>query len=652
MAAGAVRDRPRPEHRGRSRHGDADLDARHAEAVGDARGRRRHALKELGDAERAAEQEASQWKAREEALALGLRRKDGAGALLAAADRVPGLLGSVAALLDGRAGLRGGAGGGARRVWPTRSRCPSVDECAGRDRAAQGGGRRPGRAARRRRGHAGQGRPRRPLPDGRALGARRGRRARRTCAPPWCGCCTTWSSRPTWTRPATIVSYAPELRTVTPDGDLLGAYAAAGGSAKAPSFIEVQAAVDEARQQQVRCGVPTRRAAGAARPARGPSRRRARKRSPRPPPRAGRPTAHRNAAGRASWPSWVRPPGRPRPRRTGWPQRRFKAEQARDREPGRPDRPGGPAAAGRVDAARHRSVQRERDRAGRAGARRPPARDRGPARGPYRRGAGRRARPAGPTRWPGRPPPSARPASGPPPAAPPAPAAPRSRQLVVGRRRRRRWPGIAATLAAAAEHRDAVAARPDRRARPSWPRSAARPADSPAIWSGSPRAVHRDEVARAEQRLRIEQLEGKAAEDFGLDVRDAARRVRPARCRCRRPPPRSPRPRPRASRHPSRCRTTGPIQEKRAAQGRARADPAGQGEPARAGGVRRDGGAVQVPLRPARGPQGDPARPAHRRQGRRRADPRGLHAARSRTPRASSSRSSRCCSRAARAGWC
>src|SRR5439155_21288769 len=30
--------------------------------------------------------------------------------------------------------------------------------------------------------------------------------------------------------------------------------------------------------------------------------------------------------------------------------------------------------------------------------------------------------------------------------------------------------------------------------------------------------VHRDEVARAEQRLRIEQLEAKAAEDFGVDV--------------------------------------------------------------------------------------------------------------------------------------
>src|SRR5207248_2491144 len=55
--------------------------------------------KELADAERQAEMESSEWGAREEALALGLRRKDGAGTLLAAGDRVPGLLGSVAALL-------------------------------------------------------------------------------------------------------------------------------------------------------------------------------------------------------------------------------------------------------------------------------------------------------------------------------------------------------------------------------------------------------------------------------------------------------------------------------------------------------------------------------------------------------------------------
>ncbi|HYJ74550.1 MAG TPA: AAA family ATPase, partial [Kineosporiaceae bacterium] len=78
--------------------GDEDLDALHETAVAaladlDA---------ELADAvaeERAAEQDRATWAARREALELGLKRKDGAGALLAAGDRLPGLLGSVAALL-------------------------------------------------------------------------------------------------------------------------------------------------------------------------------------------------------------------------------------------------------------------------------------------------------------------------------------------------------------------------------------------------------------------------------------------------------------------------------------------------------------------------------------------------------------------------
>ncbi|MFC7501128.1 chromosome segregation protein SMC, partial [Nocardioides sp. GCM10030258] len=42
--------------------------------------------------------------ARKEALELGLARKDGAGALLAASDTVSGLLGSVAALINVRSG--------------------------------------------------------------------------------------------------------------------------------------------------------------------------------------------------------------------------------------------------------------------------------------------------------------------------------------------------------------------------------------------------------------------------------------------------------------------------------------------------------------------------------------------------------------------
>ena len=76
----------------------ADLDARHAEAV-TAHDAAAAQVRQLSDAERRAEKEAATWQAREDALAMGLRRGDGAGALLARADQVPGLLGSLAGLL-------------------------------------------------------------------------------------------------------------------------------------------------------------------------------------------------------------------------------------------------------------------------------------------------------------------------------------------------------------------------------------------------------------------------------------------------------------------------------------------------------------------------------------------------------------------------
>ena len=57
-------------------------------------------IEELTELRRTAERERSTWTARREALAMGLTRKDGAGALLAAGPRLPGLLGSVAALLS------------------------------------------------------------------------------------------------------------------------------------------------------------------------------------------------------------------------------------------------------------------------------------------------------------------------------------------------------------------------------------------------------------------------------------------------------------------------------------------------------------------------------------------------------------------------
>src|SRR5439155_13906767 len=46
-----------------------------------------------------------------------------------------------------------------------------------------------------------------------------------------------------------LVAAHPELRAVTADGDVLGRHWSAGGSASAPSAIEISAAVDEARQK-------------------------------------------------------------------------------------------------------------------------------------------------------------------------------------------------------------------------------------------------------------------------------------------------------------------------------------------------------------------------------------------------------------------
>ena len=78
--------------------GEEDLDSDHEEAAlrlaaADDR------VAALRDEERAAEQERAALVARKDALELGLARKDGAGTVLAAGDRLSGVLGSVAALL-------------------------------------------------------------------------------------------------------------------------------------------------------------------------------------------------------------------------------------------------------------------------------------------------------------------------------------------------------------------------------------------------------------------------------------------------------------------------------------------------------------------------------------------------------------------------
>ncbi|GLY04892.1 MULTISPECIES: chromosome segregation protein SMC [Actinoplanes] len=229
----------------------ADLDARHDEAVA-AHDRAAAVVRELSDAERAAEKDAASWKAREEALALGLKRKDGAGALLARAGQVPGLLGSLASLLTVRPGhevaLAAALGGLADGVALS-----GVDEAieavrtlkisdAGRAELVIAAPAGPGMQ-----GPLATLRP--ELPEG-AVWAPEVVDCPEQIRPALLRALRDVVLVPDLTAAAALIAANGELRAVTPEGDVLGTFAAAGGSAKATSYIEVQAAVDEAKAKR------------------------------------------------------------------------------------------------------------------------------------------------------------------------------------------------------------------------------------------------------------------------------------------------------------------------------------------------------------------------------------------------------------------
>ena len=67
--------------------------------------------------------------------------------------------------------------------------------------------------------------------------------------PPACRCPPCWPASPssrTWMPPAQLIAARPELTAVTRAGDVFTALTVTGGSATAPSLLEVQAAVDDA----------------------------------------------------------------------------------------------------------------------------------------------------------------------------------------------------------------------------------------------------------------------------------------------------------------------------------------------------------------------------------------------------------------------
>ncbi|MFD6192744.1 chromosome segregation protein SMC [Streptomyces sp. NPDC060275] len=216
------------------------------------------ALSAAREAATAAERERAATQARHEALALGLRRKDGTGALLAAKDRLTGLLGPAAGLLTvtpGHEAALATAFGAAADALAVTSPAAAADairllrkQDAGRAALLLAGG--PDDVPHEPRGdgppHAAD------LVHGPADLMPAVRRLLRGIV-----------VVATLEDAEDLVYARPGLTAVTAEGDLLGAHFAQGGSAGAPSLLEVQASVDQAAAELAELGVRCEELAGA-----------------------------------------------------------------------------------------------------------------------------------------------------------------------------------------------------------------------------------------------------------------------------------------------------------------------------------------------------------------------------------------------------
>ncbi|CAL9289752.1 chromosome segregation protein SMC [Streptomyces sp. SudanB66_2053] len=239
--------------------GDAELAERHEEA------KRRLAEAEAAltaarEAVTAVERKRAATQARHEALALGLRRKDGTGALLEAKDGLTGLLGPAAELLTVTPGYEvplAAAFGAAADALTVSS--PSAAADAIRLLRKQDAGRaallvtgpfpdtaEPAPAA-----------PAPAAPSGTPLPAERLVSGPDDLMPAVRRLLNGIVVVGTLEDAEELVHARPGLTAVTAEGDLLGAHFAHGGSAGAPSLLEVQASVDEAAAEleelAVRC---------------------------------------------------------------------------------------------------------------------------------------------------------------------------------------------------------------------------------------------------------------------------------------------------------------------------------------------------------------------------------------------------------------
>ncbi len=221
------------------------LDQRHEAAVA-AYEAAANRVTELSEAEHVAARDRASWQARTDALSLGLRRKDGAGALLAAADRLPGLLGSMAALLHVEPGREAALVAALGAMADAVAVAGPADAARAIEWLKDDDGGRAGLVV------AGSD-PATPVAD-------------RPELPPGARWAVDLVRAPAALQPAldrtlrlvavvadlgeagALVRARPDIRAVTVDGDLIGTDWAVGGSATAPSAIEIRAATEEAQR--------------------------------------------------------------------------------------------------------------------------------------------------------------------------------------------------------------------------------------------------------------------------------------------------------------------------------------------------------------------------------------------------------------------
>ena len=239
--------------------GELGLDEQHEAAVA-AAAQVTARIEELTDLRRTAERDRSTWTARREALAMGLTRKDGAGALLAAGPRLTGLLGSVAGLLGVEPGYEAAVAAALGAVADAVAVASADDVAAALELLKADDAGRAGLLVGAAAGH-----------DATATSQDATAPGHDASAGP------AWPALPPGGRWAVDVVRAPEalrapvhrlldrvavvadlgaaftlvrahrdVRAVTTDGDVVGRDFTVGGSASAPSALEIQAAVDEA----------------------------------------------------------------------------------------------------------------------------------------------------------------------------------------------------------------------------------------------------------------------------------------------------------------------------------------------------------------------------------------------------------------------